>query len=152
MFFSTLLPGFLLKKVFDVFSSPLWVSLVAQTVKNPSTCCAGDPGSIPGPGRSPGGGNGNPTPVLLPGKSHGRRIWAGYSPWGPKSRTWLTPSLSLLLSSAPTSVSTPGPLSLSGGHSSQTPPFFLRGVSLKGGRGHPHYHATWQDTQWSPLC
>ena len=40
----------------------------------------GDPGSIPGLGRSPGEGNG--TPVFLPGKSHGWRILVGYSPWG----------------------------------------------------------------------
>jgi len=26
-----------------------------------------------------------PTPVFLPGKSHGQRSLAGYSPWGPKS-------------------------------------------------------------------
>ena len=32
-----------------------------------SACSAGDPGSIPGLGRSPGEGNGNP---LLPGKFH----------------------------------------------------------------------------------
>ena len=25
----------------------------------------------------------HPTPVLLPGKSHGRRSLVGYSPWGP---------------------------------------------------------------------
>ena len=36
-----------------------WASLVAQTVKA-SICNAGDPGSIPGSGRSPGEGNGNP--------------------------------------------------------------------------------------------
>ena len=34
-------------------------SLVAQTVKAP-VCNEGDPGSIPGSGRSPGQGNGNP--------------------------------------------------------------------------------------------
>ena len=34
--------------------------LVAQMVMNPSVCNAGDPGSIPGLGRSPGGGHGNP--------------------------------------------------------------------------------------------
>ena len=45
---------------------------------------AGDPGSIPGSGRSPGEGNGNPTPVFLPGKSHGWRSLVGYSPWGCK--------------------------------------------------------------------
>ena len=43
---------------------------------------AGDPGSIPGLGRSSGEGSG--TPVLLPGKSHGRRSLVGYSPWGRK--------------------------------------------------------------------
>ena len=45
---------------------------------------AGDPGSIPGLGRSPGEGNGNPTLVFLPGKSHGQRSLVGYSPWGRK--------------------------------------------------------------------
>ena len=28
-----------------------------------------------------------PTPVFLPGKSHGQRSLEGYSPWGHKSRT-----------------------------------------------------------------
>ena len=37
------------------------VSLVAQMVKKKKSACnAGDPGSIPGLGRSPGEGNGNP--------------------------------------------------------------------------------------------
>ena len=47
---------------------------------------AGDLGSIPESGRSPGEGNGNPlqySPVL-PGESHGRRSLVGYSPWGRK--------------------------------------------------------------------
>ena len=42
---------------------------------------AGDTGSIPGSGRSPGGGHGNPLPVVLPGESHGQRSLVGYSPW-----------------------------------------------------------------------
>ena len=41
----------------------------------------GDTGSILGLGRSSGGGNGNPTPVFLPGKFHGQRSLAGYIPW-----------------------------------------------------------------------
>ena len=41
-----------------------------------SACNAGDLGSIPGLGRSPGEGNGNP--------SHGRRSLVGYSPQGRK--------------------------------------------------------------------
>ena len=40
-----------------------------------------DPGSIPGSGRSPGEGKGNPIPVFFPGKSHGWRSLVGYSPW-----------------------------------------------------------------------
>ena len=47
-------------------------------------CSAGDPGSIPGLGRSPGEGNGQPTPVSLPGKSHGQRSLVGCSPCGRK--------------------------------------------------------------------
>ena len=39
-------------------------------------------GSIPGSGVSPGGGNGKPTPVFLPGESHGQRSLAGYGPQG----------------------------------------------------------------------
>ena len=42
----------------------------------------GDLGSIPGSGRSPGKGSGQPTPAFLPGKSHGQRSLVGYSSWG----------------------------------------------------------------------
>ena len=45
---------------------------------------AGDPDLTPGLGRCSGEGNGNPTPVLLTGKSHGRGSVVGYSPWGLK--------------------------------------------------------------------
>ena len=31
-----------------------------------------------------------PTLVFLPGESHSQKILAGYSPWGRKSRTWLS--------------------------------------------------------------
>ena len=44
---------------FDAFLSSIWVPLVAQMVKK-STCNAGDLGLIPGLGKFPGGGNGNP--------------------------------------------------------------------------------------------
>ena len=40
-------------------------------------CSAGDPGGISGLGRSPGVGNDNPTPVLMPGKIKGQRGLAG---------------------------------------------------------------------------
>ena len=52
-----------------------------SVVKNPPAS-AGDAGSTPGLGRSPGGGNGQPTPVFLAGEAHGRRSLAGYRPWG----------------------------------------------------------------------
>ena len=38
-----------------------------------------DSGSIPGTGRFPGKRAWQPTPVFLPGKSHGLRSLAGYS-------------------------------------------------------------------------
>ena len=49
-----------------------------------SACNMGDPGLIPGLGRSPGEGNGSPLTVFLPGESYGQRSLVGYSPWGPK--------------------------------------------------------------------
>ena len=59
---------------------------LALVVKNPPANAGElrDAGSIPGSGRSPGGGNGNPTPVFLPGESHGQRSLAGYNPQGRK--------------------------------------------------------------------
>ena len=56
---------------------------MAQTVKT-SACNAGDPGSIPGSGRFPWRRKGQPTPVFLPGESHGQRSLVGYSPLGHK--------------------------------------------------------------------
>ena len=60
-----------------------WASQVTQLVKN-LPAKAGDVDLTPESGRSPGEGNGNPTPVFLPGESHGWRSLAGYSPWGHK--------------------------------------------------------------------
>ena len=59
-----------------------WASLVAQFTncnEEESACNAGDLGLIPGLGRSPGEGNGLPTPVFLPGDFHEL-----YSPWSLK--------------------------------------------------------------------
>ena len=41
---------------------------------------AGDLGSVPGSGRSPGGANTNPLQYSQPGEPHGQRRLAGYSP------------------------------------------------------------------------
>ena len=58
---------------------------------------ARDPGSIPGSGKIPWRKKWQPTPVLLPGKSHGLRSLVGYSPWVHKeldTTEWLSvPSL-----------------------------------------------------------
>ena len=43
---------------------------------------AGDLGSIPGLGRSPGGGHSNPLQYSCLENPHGQRRLAGYSPWG----------------------------------------------------------------------
>ena len=51
---------------------------------------AGDPGSVPGWGKSPGGGNGNPHQYSCLGKSYGQRSLAGYSPWGWKESMQLS--------------------------------------------------------------
>ena len=47
-----------------------------------SACNTGDPGSIPGLGRSPEGGNGNPLQYSCLENLHGQRNLEGYVPWG----------------------------------------------------------------------
>ena len=64
---------------------------MAQTVKKPPVN-AGDPGSIPGSGRSPGEGNGNPLQYSCLENPRNRGT---YSPWGrkePDMAEQLTPS------------------------------------------------------------
>ena len=49
-----------------------------------SACSAGDPGSIPGRGKSSGGGHGNPLQYSCLENPRGHRSLAGCSPWGHK--------------------------------------------------------------------
>ena len=49
-----------------------------------STCHAGDLGLIPGSGRSPREGHGNPLWYSCLENPHGQRSQVGYSPWGHK--------------------------------------------------------------------
>ena len=66
-----------------VVGLPQWLS------GKESACNVGDRDSIPGSGRSPGIGNGNPLQYFLPGKSHGQRsLWATVQRVT-KSWTWL---------------------------------------------------------------
>ena len=64
-----------------------WASQMALAVKNLPANSEGirEEDSIPGSGRSPERGHGNP--VFLPGKCHGQRSLGGYSPWGHKDWT-----------------------------------------------------------------
>ena len=61
-----------------------------------SACNAGDLGSIPRSGRSPGEGNDYPLEYSCPENPHGQRSPAGYSPWGHKESD-MSERLTLLL-------------------------------------------------------
>ena len=60
-----------------------WGSLGGSTGKE-SSCHAGDLGSTPGRGRSPGGGHGSPLQHSCLENPHGQRSLAGCSPWAHK--------------------------------------------------------------------
>ena len=47
-----------------------------------SACNAGDPGLVPGLGRSPGEGNGNPLQYSCLENPMDRGAWQANSPWG----------------------------------------------------------------------
>ena len=56
-----------------------------------SACNGGDPDSIPGLGRPPGGGHGNPLQYSCPENAHGQRSLEGHSPWGRRvGHDWAT--------------------------------------------------------------
>ena len=65
-------------------STHLYRGFSGSSVSKESACSVGDLGSIPGSGRSPGEGNGYPTPVFLLREFHELRSLVGYSPWGRK--------------------------------------------------------------------
>ena len=80
---------------------PVWASLVAQMVKNPPAkktkkrihLQCGRPGFDPWVGKISWRREWIPTPVFLPGKFHGQRSLAGYSPLGRKesdTTKWLS--------------------------------------------------------------
>ena len=71
--------------------SLMWLLSGCQAVGFPagsdgkaSACNTGDPGSIPGLGRCPGEGNGNPPQYSCLENPYGQRSLVGYSPWDPK--------------------------------------------------------------------
>ena len=68
---------------------PSTASLVAQMVKNLPGCWR--PGFSPWVGKIPWRREWQPTPIFLPGESHGQRSLMGYSPWGQRvGHNWMT--------------------------------------------------------------
>ena len=70
----------------DRLLSQVFLGFPAGSNDKESTCNAGDLGSIPGLGRSPGGGYGNPLQYSCLEIAHGQRSLGGYSPWGRKEQ------------------------------------------------------------------
>ena len=60
------------------------MSFPGNSASKESVCNAGDPCWIPGLGRYPGGGHGNPLQYFYLENPHGQRSPEGYSPWGHK--------------------------------------------------------------------
>ena len=73
------------------YSSIVYLSLVAQMVKICLQC--GRPGFHPWVGKILWRRAWQPTPVFLPGESHGQRSLVGYTPWG-HEETGITEQLS----------------------------------------------------------
>ena len=83
MFLFTLKFSFTQDHIFRIHPCTLW-GFPCSSAGKESACNVGDLASIPGSGRSPGEGNGNPL-QFWPGESSGL-----YSPWVTKSQTRLS--------------------------------------------------------------
>ena len=68
--------------------SPWLLGSPAGSDGKESTCNAGDPGSTPGLGRSPGGGNGNPLHYSCLENPMDRGTWWAIVHWVIKSQIW----------------------------------------------------------------
>ena len=66
----------------DSLPTPVFLGFPHGSDGKESACYVGDLGSIPGLGRSPGEGHGNPLQDSCLESPHGQRSLAGYSPWG----------------------------------------------------------------------
>ena len=66
----------------DRLPTPVFLSFPGRSDNKESAFGARDLSSIPGLGRSPAGGNGNPLQDSCLESPHGQRILAGYSPGG----------------------------------------------------------------------
>ena len=75
--------------------TPVFLGFPGGSDSKESSCNVGDLGSIPGLGRSPGEGTGNPLQYSCLENPHGQRNLAVYSPWGHKESDvteWLSTS------------------------------------------------------------
>ena len=68
----------------DRLPTPVFLAFPSGSDGKETACNAGDLGSIPVLGRSPWRTAWQPTPLFLPGESHGLRSLAGHSPWRQK--------------------------------------------------------------------
>ena len=62
----------------------IWWGFPGSSAGKEFACHAGDPSSIPGLGRPPGGGHGSPLQYSCLDTPHGQRSLVGYNPWGHK--------------------------------------------------------------------
>ena len=70
--------------VVKIILSIIFVGFRGGSDGKESTCNVGDLGSIPGLGRSPGGGHGNPLYCSCLENPHEQRSLVSYGPWGHK--------------------------------------------------------------------
>ena len=68
----------------DRLPTPGFLGFPGGSDSKESACNVGDLGSVPGVGRSPGGGHGNPLQHSCLESPRGQRSRVGYSPWGCK--------------------------------------------------------------------
>ena len=68
----------------DVYCHPGYLVFPGGSDSEETTRNVGDLGSIPGLGRSLGGGRGNPLQYSCLENPYGQKSLAGYSPWGRK--------------------------------------------------------------------
>ena len=70
----------------DKLPTPVFLGFPGDSDSKESACNAGDLGSVPGLGKSPGGGHGNPLQYSCLENHQGQRSPVGspvgYSPWG----------------------------------------------------------------------
>ena len=77
----------------DRLPTPVLMGFPGGSAGKEFTCNVGGLGSIPGLGRSPGGGHGNPLQYSCLENPHVQRSLADYNPWGPEesdTTEWLS--------------------------------------------------------------